>query len=42
MHGLAGVMHGSCIDKLDIQPAVLRQAVEHVMRRVGTGLAQPV
>ena len=42
MHGLAGVMHGSCIDKLDIPPAVRRQAVEHVMRRVGMGLAQPV
>jgi hypothetical protein len=39
MHGVAGVMHGSCIDKLDLSEQVLKQAMAHVMTRVGAGLA---
>ncbi len=39
MHGVAGVMHGSCIDKLDLSTRVLSQAMAHVMKRVGSGLA---
>lgn len=39
MHGLAGVMNGQCIDKLDLRARVLRQAVGHAMERMGIGLA---
>lgn len=39
MHGVAGVMHGSCIDKLNLSTQVLKQAMEHVMKRVGAGLS---
>lgn len=39
MHGLAGVMNGQCIDKLDIRAAVLKRAVRHAMDRMGIGLA---
>lgn len=39
MHGLAGVMNGQCIDKIDLQAKVLNQAVQHAMRRMGIGLA---
>jgi AcrR family transcriptional regulator len=39
MHGLAGVMNGQCIDKLDLKPRVLKQAVRHTMDRMGVGLA---
>jgi AcrR family transcriptional regulator len=39
MHGLAGVMNGNCIDKLDLKPKVLKQAVRHAMERMGIGLA---
>ena len=38
VHGLAGVMNGKCIDKLDLQPKVLKQAVAHAMERVRLGL----
>ncbi|MFM2449532.1 MAG: hypothetical protein RIS44_1982 [Pseudomonadota bacterium] len=39
MHGVAGVMHGNCIEKLNLSPRVLGQAMSHVMSRVGAGLA---
>ena len=39
VHGLAGVMNGNCIDKLNLKPAVLDQAIEHVIKRVELGLA---
>jgi AcrR family transcriptional regulator len=39
MHGLAGVMNGECIDKLDLKAAVLKRAVRHAMGRMGIGLA---
>jgi AcrR family transcriptional regulator len=38
MHGLAGVMNGSAIDKLKLPARVHAQAVKHVMERVGLGL----
>lgn len=39
VHGLAGVMNGQCIDKLDIKAAVLKKAMRHAMDRMGLGLA---
>ena len=39
VHGLAGVMNGQCIDKLDLKASVLKQAVRHAMERMGIGLA---
>jgi AcrR family transcriptional regulator len=39
MHGLAGVMNGPCIDKLDLKARVLKRAVRHAMDRMGVGLA---
>lgn len=39
VHGLAGVMNGPCIDKLDLRARVLKQAVGHAMERMGQGLA---
>jgi AcrR family transcriptional regulator len=39
MHGLAGVMSGQCIDKLDLKARVLKQAVRHAMARMGIGLS---
>lgn len=39
MHGLAGVMNGQCIDKLDLKAKVIKQAVGHAMHRLGIGLA---
>ena len=39
VHGLAGVMNGQCIDKLDLKAKVLKQAVRHAMDRMGMGLA---
>jgi AcrR family transcriptional regulator len=39
MHGLAGVMNGPCIDKMDLRAKVLKQAVRHAMHRMGLGLA---
>lgn len=38
MHGLAGVMNGQCIDMLDLQAGVLKQAVRHATDRMRTGL----
>jgi AcrR family transcriptional regulator len=42
MHGLAGVMSGQCIDKLNLKPRVLKQAVQHAMGRLRIGLAGEV
>ncbi len=42
VHGLAGVMNGQCIDKLDLKANVLKQAVRHSMQRMGIGLAGKV
>jgi AcrR family transcriptional regulator len=39
VHGLAGVMNGQCIDKLDLKAKVLKQVVRHAMQRMGIGLA---
>ena len=39
IHGLAGVMNGQCIDKLDLKARVLKQAVGHAMGRMAIGLA---
>jgi AcrR family transcriptional regulator len=39
VHGLAGVMNGQCIDRLDLKSRVLKQAVRHAMNRMGIGLA---
>jgi AcrR family transcriptional regulator len=39
VHGLAGVMNGQCIDKLDVKASVLKRAVRHSMQRMGIGLA---
>ena len=46
MHGLVGVMHGNCIDKLGLHQKTLGQVVQHVMDGVarglsGAGLTQP-
>jgi predicted Zn-dependent protease len=38
MHGLAGVMNGSCVDKLDLKTRVLERAMPHVMERIGQAL----
>ncbi len=38
MHGLAGVMNGPCIDRLDVKAKVLKQAVRHAMDRMRVGL----
>jgi AcrR family transcriptional regulator len=39
MHGVAGVMHGNCINKLHLKPEVMSQAMTHVMKMVGQSLA---
>jgi AcrR family transcriptional regulator len=39
VHGLAGVMNGQCIDRLDLKAKVLKQAVRHAMSRMAIGLA---
>lgn len=39
MHGLAGVMNGQCIGRLNLRAKVLNQAVQHAMGRMGIGLA---
>jgi AcrR family transcriptional regulator len=39
VHGLAGVMNGQCIGKLDLKTQVLNQAVGHAMDRMSAGLA---
>lgn len=38
VHGLAGVMNGPCLDKLDLKAKVLKQAVQHAMGRMAIGL----
>jgi len=38
VHGLAGVMNGNCIDKLNLKSRVLEQAIEHVIKMVEIGL----
>jgi AcrR family transcriptional regulator len=40
MHGVAGVMNGQCVDRLELKPGVLKQAVRHAMERMGAGLEQ--
>lgn len=39
VHGLAGVMNGPCIDRLDVKAKVLKQAIRHAMERMSAGLA---
>lgn len=39
VHGLAGVLNGNCIDKLNLKTQVLEQAIEHVIDMVALGLA---
>lgn len=39
VHGLAGVMNGQCIDRLDLKARVLKHAVRHAMDRMSIGLA---
>jgi AcrR family transcriptional regulator len=39
MHGAVGVMHGSCIDKLNLKSKVRNQAMTHVMEMVAQSLA---
>jgi AcrR family transcriptional regulator len=39
VHGLAGVMNGECVARLDLKPRVLKQAVVHAMDRLRMGLA---
>ncbi|MEC5216736.1 AcrR family transcriptional regulator [Actimicrobium sp. GrIS 1.19] len=39
MHGLAGVMNGNCIDKLDLGATVLATASAHMMDMVSAALA---
>jgi hypothetical protein len=38
MHGLVGVMNGDCLAKLDLQHALLRRLVQHVIDGVVRGL----
>lgn len=42
MHGLAGVMNGECIDRLELRAKVLKQAVRHAMDRLSVGLSGKV
>ena len=39
MHGLAGVMNGPCIGRLDLKARVMKNAVRHAMDRMSVGLA---
>ena len=39
MHGLAGVMSGNCVDKLDLRPKAPTQATAHVMNMMSLRLA---
>ena len=39
MHGSVGILHGDCIDKLDLKPKVRSQAMAHVMAMVNQSLA---
>jgi len=38
VHGMAGVMNGNCIDKLNLKQKVMDQAVEHAIHMVEMGL----
>lgn len=38
VHGLAGVLNGNCIDKLNLKRKVLEQSIEHVISMVQLGL----
>jgi AcrR family transcriptional regulator len=38
VHGLAGVLNGNCIDKLNLKTQVLEQAIEHVIQMVELSL----
>jgi len=38
MHGTVGVLHGDCIDKLDLKPKVRSQAMAHVIGMVSQSL----
>jgi AcrR family transcriptional regulator len=40
MHGLAGVMNGQCVGKLDLKAKVLNHAVRHAMDRMSLGLGK--
>jgi AcrR family transcriptional regulator len=42
MHGLAGVMNGPCIDKLDLKAKVLKNALQHARDRMSVGLRATV
>jgi hypothetical protein len=41
MHGVVGVLHGSCIDQPGLAPDVRDQAMAHVMAMVGRSLSAP-
>lgn len=41
VHGLAGVLNGQCMDLLDLNAKVLKQALQHAMDRMGAGLGLP-
>jgi AcrR family transcriptional regulator len=39
VHGMAGVLNGNCIDKLNLKRKVLEQAIEHAIAMVASGLS---
>jgi AcrR family transcriptional regulator len=39
VHGMAGVLNGNCIDKLNLKRKVLEQAIDHAIVMVGRGLS---
>lgn len=39
-HGMAGVLNGNCIDKLNLKRKVLEQAIEHAIVMVELGLSR--
>ncbi len=39
VHGLAGVLNGQCVDRLELQAGALERAVRHAMERLSLGLA---
>ena len=41
IHGLVGVLGGSCADKLALSPQVMDQAMAHIMAKVRLGLGLP-
>ena len=40
MHGLAGVMNGQCVGKLDLKAEVVKHVVRHAMDRMGVALGK--